>query len=152
MNKFLKSSLYFAVLLSIISILITWIQITFQVIGPISKNNSYKKESPLKALQYKSRLKVAQIPLNGALMEGEDFTHGGISSIIKDLEDGLEEENISALLLTINSPGGSVEASKRVYDKVLEIRKTKPVVCLVTEIAASGAYYIASACDKIIVF
>ena len=54
-----------------------------------------------------------------------------------------------AVVLEISSPGGEVTASEDLYFEVLRLRDSKPVVAAIHEIAASGAYYIASAADQI---
>ena len=54
--------------------------------------------------------------------------------------------------MSINSPGGAVGATKKIYDRVMQVRLVKPVVAVVTDIAASGGYYIASACDQIFAY
>jgi len=57
----------------------------------------------------------------------------------------------SALLLRLNSPGGAVAPSQEIYSEILNARKEKKVVVAsMSSLAASGAYYIASACDKIV--
>ncbi len=56
---------------------------------------------------------------------------------------------IRAVVLDIASPGGEVTASEDLYFDILKLRESKPVVASVRELAASGAYYIASAADVI---
>lgn len=63
-----------------------------------------------------------------------------------------ESKGVKALVLDINSPGGSVGAVQELYSQIQRVRKEKniPVVCLFGDVAASGGYYIAAACDKIV--
>ena len=63
-----------------------------------------------------------------------------------------KRRDVKAILLDINSPGGSVGAVQELYSEILRIRKTKhiPFVASFGDVAASGGYYIASACDKIV--
>ncbi|MFA6004409.1 MAG: signal peptide peptidase SppA [Elusimicrobiota bacterium] len=63
-----------------------------------------------------------------------------------------ETKGIKAIVLDINSPGGSVGAVQEMYSQILRIRKDKkiPFVALFGDVAASGGYYIAAACDKIV--
>ncbi len=58
---------------------------------------------------------------------------------------------MKAIILHINSPGGGAAASQEIYHEVLRIRKEKhkKVIASVESVGASGAYYIASACDRI---
>ncbi len=60
-----------------------------------------------------------------------------------------QDPAVRAVVLDISSPGGEVTASEDLYFSVLSLREKKPVVASVDEIAASGAYYIASAADRI---
>jgi protease-4 len=63
-----------------------------------------------------------------------------------------ETKEVKAIVLDINSPGGSVGAVQELYSQILRVRKEKniPVVALFGDVAASGGYYIAAACDKIV--
>ena len=62
-----------------------------------------------------------------------------------------DDDSIKAIILHINSPGGGAAASQEIYHGVLRIRqeKHKKIVASVESVGASGAYYIASACDSI---
>jgi protease-4 len=62
-----------------------------------------------------------------------------------------EDSSVKAIILHINSPGGGAAASQEIYHEVLRVRKEnhKKVVASVESVGASGAYYIASACDRI---
>lgn len=69
-----------------------------------------------------------------------------------DLLDSIEDNpNIKALVIRMNSPGGTVAATQEVYNKIKRLReKGKIVLVSMGDIAASGAYYIASAADYIV--
>jgi protease IV len=58
---------------------------------------------------------------------------------------------VKAIILHINSPGGGAAASQEIYHEVLRVRQEnhKKVIASIESVGASGAYYIASACDKI---
>ena len=62
-----------------------------------------------------------------------------------------DNDSIKAIILHINSPGGGAAASQEIYNEVLRIRKEKhkKIVASIESVGASGAYYIASACDGI---
>lgn len=97
--------------------------------------------------------KIALIPIKGAISSSGDglpFGTGGASSsaIVDKLEDADEDDSVKAIILEIDSPGGTVLASKEVADKIKEIEK--PVVALIRGAGASGAYWIASASDYIV--
>jgi protease-4 len=75
----------------------------------------------------------------------------GAESIISRLDQYEKNSDIKAIVIRINSPGGSVSATQEIYQKILKIRKKNiPIIASMGEIAASGGYYIASACDMII--
>jgi len=62
-----------------------------------------------------------------------------------------EDSSVKAIVLHINSPGGGAAASQEIYHEVLRVRQEnhKKIVASVESVGASGAYYIASACDRI---
>ncbi len=75
----------------------------------------------------------------------------GADSIVKRLKEIRENKFIKAVVLRINSPGGSVGAVQEIYEEITKIRKEgKKVVVSMGDIATSGGYYIACAADKII--
>ena len=83
-------------------------------------------------------------PLFGATA-GSDF----VAAQFKKAED---DSTVKAIVLRINSPGGSAAASQEIYQAVQEYRaKTKkPVVASMGDVAASGGYYVAAPCSKIV--
>jgi len=95
---------------------------------------------------------VALIPLQGAITSDGDQSLGvtTISSkaIVNFIEDANANDQVKVLLLEINSPGGSAVASDEIAAAVKKSKK--PVVALIREAGASGAYWIASASDHII--
>lgn len=97
---------------------------------------------------------IAVIPIHGVIStqsSGSLFERSGLSSTeIIDLLDRAEKSpNIKAVILEINSPGGSGVASWEIALKLRQMNKTK--VAVIRESGASGAYWIASAADKIYV-
>ncbi len=59
------------------------------------------------------------------------------------------EDNVKGVLLSINSPGGTVGASQELYEAVKDLRAEKPVYVSMLDVAASGGYYAASAADRV---
>ena len=97
--------------------------------------------------------KIAVIEINGPITSGGfkiplQRTGASSETLIKFLEQAEESKEIKAVLLDINSPGGTVVASREVAEKVKSLKK--PVVAFINEIGTSGAYWIASAADKIV--
>jgi protease-4 len=79
--------------------------------------------------------------------------HGEIRydlSKVDELDSYRENDRIKAVLLHIHSPGGGVAATQEIYHAVRRLRREKPVVAFLSEVAASGGYYIACAADSIV--
>lgn len=75
----------------------------------------------------------------------------GIEHIIKQLKKFQKDDSIAAVILKINSPGGTVAAVQEIYQQVQNLKKAKKkVVVSIGDVAASGGYYIACAADKIV--
>jgi protease-4 len=95
---------------------------------------------------------VAVIPLQGQIAYGEsNLLEGQVAnpeSIENSLRQAEEDPTVSAILLEINSPGGSPVASEEVMSAVKNC--TKPVVVWISDQGASGAYLVASSADKIV--
>jgi len=93
---------------------------------------------------------VAVIPVEGVILAGTNgFREGVVTSdtLNQDLDDAAKDDSIKAIVLLINSPGGSAVASDEVAEKVQSI--DKPVVAVIREVGASGAYWIASSADEV---
>ena len=101
--------------------------------------------------------KVALIDLDGILINakrGGLLTEGEnpVSLTVEQLDQAAGDRQVKAVLLRLNSPGGSVGASDAIYQEVRGFRQRtgKPVVAMMMDVAASGAYYIACGCDEIV--
>ncbi|AFY00708.1 signal peptide peptidase SppA [Bdellovibrio bacteriovorus] len=88
---------------------------------------------------------ILHLEMNGVILNGKKF--------IKNLKKYREDDKVKAILISINSPGGSVGPSQEMFAEIKRVRDEikKPVVCVSTGVMASGAYYAAVACDKIVV-
>ena len=76
---------------------------------------------------------------------------GMASLVIKKLDRALIDDDVKAIILDINTPGGEVYASELIYKKIKEIRDSgKIVIALMEDMAASGGYYVAVSSNKII--
>ena len=76
---------------------------------------------------------------------------GGAEAVIRRLDELSRDKRIKAIVIRINSPGGSVSATQEIFRKLMNIRQQNiPLIASMGEIAASGGYYIASACDVIV--
>jgi len=95
--------------------------------------------------------KIAVIPLQGIIYT--DTTNEWGTSMVDDVKEALrlalEDDEVKAVVLAVNSPGGEVTASDILYHEVVKFQKKKPVVAAMGSVAASGAYYVACAADFI---
>ncbi|MGR8999516.1 MAG: S49 family peptidase [Gammaproteobacteria bacterium] len=94
---------------------------------------------------------TAVIDVVGAIAEDKD---ANAASIIESLRDAVKDKNTKGIILHSNSPGGSPVQSSYVYEEIRKIKKEHPdlpIYAVVSDICASGCYYIASASDKIFV-
>ena len=104
------------------------------------------------ALASSSAQKVAVIVASGDIVPGEEAPGMiGSDTLAAELRDAAHDDAIKAVVLRIDSPGGSVFASEVIRREVEALRKTgKPVVASMSSLAASGGYYIAMSADKIV--
>lgn len=105
----------------------------------------------IESIRFSSADKIAIVPITGPIGVPSSFlTEQGVSSseIIAQLESIEEDVTVKAVILEINSPGGSALSSKEIADKVdsLDI----PTIAWIREVGASGAYWIAASSDYIV--
>lgn len=102
--------------------------------------------------------KVGIIYINGIIMGGKggrgffEGTNAGSETIMEQIKSAGKDKDVKAVVIRINSPGGSVAASQEIYQSIKWLRKTKgkPVVASLADLSASGGYYVACAADKIV--
>jgi protease-4 len=104
------------------------------------------------ALMRKSANTVAVIVAAGEILPGEQPPGMiGSDTLAWQLRDARDDDDVKAVVLRIDSPGGSVFASEVIRREVAALREAgKPVVASMSSLAASGGYYIAMDCDRII--
>ncbi|PSK97918.1 signal peptide peptidase SppA [Cecembia rubra] len=97
-----------------------------------------------------SKNRIAVIVAEGEIMGGNG--EGLISSerFKEEIRAARKNKNVKAIVLRVNSPGGSALASEVIWRELEEARKEKPVIASMGEVAASGGYYIAAASDTIV--
>lgn len=102
---------------------------------------------------------VAVINVDGTIVDGRggpQFLPFGTSTVGSDtiapaLREAAADDSVSAIVVRVNSPGGSVTASETLWREVKKARKRgKPVVASMGSVAASGGYYIAVAADAVV--
>lgn len=123
-------------------------------IGPEDKINyvslkDYTKRSNKKTI-YKGDDKIAVIFAQGEILYGEggpDIIGQGI--ITNALKKACEDDKVKAIVLRVDSPGGSALTSDIIWREIELAKEKKPVVVSMGNVAASGGYYIAAGADKI---
>ncbi len=98
---------------------------------------------------------VAIIPLIGVLTKqptwaDEYFGLCPAYGVIEQIDAALANENVKTIVLDIDSPGGFVNGSVELADRVAAANESKPVIAVVRGLCCSGAYWIASQCEKIV--
>lgn len=94
---------------------------------------------------------TAVIDITGIILEGSETN---AKSIIRALHDAVQNEGTQGIILHMNTPGGSPVQSAYIYEEILQIKQDNPalpIYAVVSDICASGGYYIAAAADKIFV-
>ena len=110
----------------------------------------------VKKTDRKYRNKIAIVYAEGEIMQQiiSSPYSGNYPCISEKINDDLKKladnEDVKAVVLRINSPGGSAYTSEQIWKQVYELKKKKPVVVSMGSVAASGGYYIASGASKII--
>ncbi len=91
-----------------------------------------------------STQKVAIVPIDGEIFEARDT--------IDALHRYADSATVRAIVMRINSPGGAIAPSQEIYEEIRKVRgkSGKPIVASLDNVAASGGFYIAAACDQIV--
>jgi protease-4 len=99
---------------------------------------------------------VALIAVEGEILPGQSRENPmggrvlGEETVIAALRDAASRPGIKGIVLRIDSPGGSADASDRIWREVMRARKRKPMVVSMSDLAASGGYYVAAGADSIV--
>lgn len=109
------------------------------------------KEPKKEGEDSKRQGKIAIIYATGDIVDGEaDAGSVGSTTINQAIRKARKDDKIKAVVLRINSPGGSALASDVIHRELLLLKKKKPVIVSMSDVAASGGYYIAMAADTIV--
>jgi protease-4 len=97
--------------------------------------------------------KVAVIYVDGEMVV--DNVPGGLGyassgAIVRELREAQDDRGVKAIVLRINSPGGSPVAAQEIYGQILKTREVKPVVVSMGDMATSAAYYISAPCTRVV--
>jgi len=132
-----------------------------QVLAKKSGSSNKEKEPELITLNQYSRVpgiknekvsdpKIAIIYASGEIESGKGANNTiGSETLSKAIRQAREDDKIKAIVLRINSPGGSALASEIIWRETQLAAKTKPLVVSMGDVAASGGYYIAAGAKKI---
>lgn len=116
---------------------------------------SFKKYCSKKTKKYDIKNKrkdknIAVVYAVGGIESGKgNATTIGSETIAKAIREAREDENIEAIVLRVNSPGGSALASDVIWREAVLAKETKPFIVSMGDVAASGGYYISCAADRI---
>jgi len=94
---------------------------------------------------------TAVVKLSGIIADGEQ---AGSDNVVAGLKAAFKHEDTAGVVLEINSPGGSPVQSAYIFDEIMRLKQEHegiPVYAVVSDIAASGGYFVASAADRIYV-
>ena len=120
--------------------------------APMVSLEQYHDDSAMRRSESEQGLPlIAIVPVEGTLVPGESEEGMAGSDTIADyIESALEAEELAAIVLRVNSPGGSVFASDQIRRKLFEVRERGiPLVVSMGSVAASGGYWIAAEADEI---
>ncbi len=145
-----------AVVLLVIS-LVANVALFFGMMGAVSMGggsagtHAFQEELHLKGDGQETR-KIAHIDLEGMItgIGGNAFGGSMVDTMKKALRQAEKDDDVVAVVLRVNSPGGEVTASDTIYNAVRQLAEKKPVVVFMDALAASGGYYIACGATKIV--
>jgi len=128
-------------IIALVLVAICFISATFGI-----QRRQMDEELNLKKVLDRDRLEL--VSLDGAIT-GARASASGAMAVRDRLRELIEDESVKGVLLSINSPGGTVGASKELYQAVKDLSEVKPVVVSMLDQATSGGYYAASSATKI---
>ena len=112
----------------------------------IQKNVPLDKSGNIIAMYY-AEGQIVDAPSTGNMGTTPEIVG---DKVCKDLRKIRDDETIKAVILRVNSPGGSAYASEQIWNEVIKLKEKKPVIVSMGGYAASGGYYISCAADTII--
>jgi protease-4 len=111
---------------------------------------------PVSSLGIRNKSKIGIIHISGTISSGNDVDDpilgklAGANTIAKNLKSAAQSSSTKAIILRIDSPGGSAIASEVIWKAVKDAASEKPVIASISDYGASGGYYIAMAADTIL--
>lgn len=92
---------------------------------------------------------IAVLYASGEIFNGDEYSNIHSEKYVKYIKDLADNDNVKAVVLRVNSPGGSGNASDEILFELQQLKKKKPLIVSFGDYAASGGYYISMAADKI---
>jgi len=136
-----------------------------QLVGQLCKLTGVSKEDDLKLVSYSdytmspesksdrkfTKDKIAVIYASGEIGMGKgDNSSIGAEGLSKAIAEARKDSSVKAIVLRVNSPGGSALASEIIWRELVLAQKVKPLVVSMGDVAASGGYYISAPADVIV--
>ena len=124
--------------------------------GTLLKTAPYAKMIAVTAQEKPQDGKIAVLYAEGPIEQNEPasspFSASNVitEKVANELIKLKNDASVKAVVLRVNSPGGSAYTSEQIWKQVVELKKVKPIVISMGDVAASGGYYIACAANKII--
>lgn len=95
------------------------------------------------------RSNVAVLYADGEIVDGKDYANVAGDRFVQIIDKIRKDKSVKAVVLRVNSPGGSVAASEKIRSALDLLQKEKPLVASFGDYAASGGYWISNGCQKI---
>ena len=119
--------------------------VTLNEVKNIQKNVPLDKSGNIIAMYY-AEGQIVDAPSTGMGTTAEIVG----DKVCADLRKLRDDKNVKAVVLRVNSPGGSAYASEQIWNEIVQLKAKKPVIVSMGDFAASGGYYISCAADTII--
>lgn len=128
------------------------------LVTPVSSSTTLREHVVQPGKGWSPDEKIVIIEVEGLLLNARSGgflqpTENEVSRFVQQLEKAEADEDVRAIVLRVNSPGGTVSASDTLYQRLIRFRQKskKPVIASAQDVMASGGYYVALGADKIVV-
>ncbi len=121
-------------------------ELIFTTIDDMAKSESLDDKVDDQVAVYYAYGEIVDIAAQGGFSQEHQIVG---SKMVNDLQQLRKDDDIKAVVIRVNSPGGSAYASEQIWREIMLLKKEKPVVVSMGGLAASGGYYISCPADKI---
>ena len=121
-------------------------ELIFTTIDDMAKSESLDDKVDDQVAVYYAYGEIVDIAAQGGFSQEHQIVG---SKMVNDLQQLRKDDDIKAVVIRVNSPGGSAYASEQIWREITLLKKEKPVVVSMGGLAASGGYYISCPADKI---